>query len=82
LPELTLPGWQGVWISSATPAALTQRIHEAVDSAFESSGAREVLAGQGYEFSPPASLAQQKVAFTEAFGRNAKIVQAFDIRAD
>lgn len=82
IPELTLPGWQGVWISSATPAPLTQRIHEAVVKAFEASRARETLAGQGYEFSPPASLAQQKMIFAEAFERNARIVQTFGIRAD
>ncbi|MGO4395833.1 Bug family tripartite tricarboxylate transporter substrate binding protein [Variovorax sp. M-6] len=82
LSELALPGWQGVWLSSATPAPLTQRIHEEVVKAFEASRARQQLAGQGYEFSPPADLATQKKAFTEAFERNAKIVQKFSIRAD
>lgn len=82
LPELALPGWQGLWISSATPAPLTQRIHEEVVKAFESSRARQQLAGQGYEFSAPANLAAQKRAFTEAFERNARIVQKFSIRAD
>ncbi|MBK6613197.1 tripartite tricarboxylate transporter substrate binding protein [Ottowia sp.] len=82
LPELALPGWQGLWISSATPAPLTQRIHEEVVKAFASSRARQQLAGQGYEFSAPANLAEQKQAFTEAFERNAKIVQKFSIRAD
>lgn len=82
LPELTLPGWQGVWVSSATPAPLTQRIHEEVVKAFESSRARQQLAGQGYEFSAPASLAEQKRAFNEAFERNAKIVQMFSIQAN
>ena len=82
LPELTLPGWQGVWISSATPEPLTQRIHEEVGKAFEASRARQQLAGQGYEFSPPADLAAQKKAFAEAFQRNAQIVKTFSIRAD
>lgn len=82
LPELTLPGWQGVWVSSATPAPLTQRIHEEVVKAFESSRARQQLEGQGYEFLAPASLAEQKTAFTEAFERNARIVQMFSIQAD
>ena len=82
LPELALPGWQGLWISSATPALLTQRIHEEVVKAFESSRARQQLAGQGYEFSAPTNLSEQKKAFTEAFERNARIVQKFSIRAD
>ncbi|HYP69842.1 MAG TPA: tripartite tricarboxylate transporter substrate binding protein [Variovorax sp.] len=82
LPELTLPGWQGAWISSATPEPLAQRVHEEVTRAFESSRARQVLAGQGYEFSPPTDMAQQKKAFAEAFKRNAEIVRTFSIRAD
>lgn len=72
----------GSWISSATPAALTQRIHTEVAKAFEASRARQQLAGQGYEFSQPASLLEQKRAFTESFARNAAIVQKYAIRAD
>lgn len=82
LPELALPGWQGVWLSSVTPAPLTQRIHEEVVKAFEVSRARQQLMGQGYEFSAPADLATQKKAFTEAFERNATIVRKFSIRSD
>lgn len=82
MPELTLPGWQGVWVSAKTQQALTQRIHEEVVKAFEASRARQQLAGQGYEFSPATSLAAQSKAFTEAFERNAGIVQAFGIRVD
>ncbi len=82
LSDLTLGGWQGVWISSATPEPLTRRIHEEVVKAFDSSRARQQLAGQGYEFSPPATLAQQKKEFVDAFERNAKIVKTFAIRAD
>ena len=82
LPELALPGWQGVWIRSETAAPLMQRVHQEVIKAFEASRARQQLAGQGYAFSAPADLATQKKAFTEAFERNAGIVQKFSIRAD
>lgn len=82
LPELTLAGWQGIWISSATPAALTQRIHAEVAKAFLASRAQQQLSGQGYEFSKPTSLLEQKHAFTELFERNAAIVQKYAIRAD
>lgn len=80
-PELTLPGWQGVWLSSKTPAPLVQQVHEAVIKAFETSRARSHLADQGYEFSPPADLDQQRQAYVEAFERNAGIVKAFSIEA-
>lgn len=81
LSDLTLGGWQGVWLPSATPEPLTKRIHEEVVKAFESSRARQQLAGQGYEFSPPATLAQQRKEFVDAFERNAKIVKTFAIQA-
>lgn len=82
IPELALPGWQGVWAASTTPAPLAQRISDEVLQAFAASRARQQLAGQGYEFSPPASLAEQRKSFTEAFERNAGIVRTFGIRAD
>lgn len=82
MSDLTLGGWQGVWLSASTPAPLVNRIHEAVARAFANSRARQQLAGQGYEFSPSMSLDQQKKAFSEAYERNAGIVRKFAIRAD
>lgn len=82
MSDLTLGGWQGVWLSSSTPAPLVNRIHEAVTKAFASSRARQQLAGQGYEFSPPMTLAQQQKEFAQAYERNASIVRKFSIRAN
>lgn len=82
LTDLSLAGWQGVWLSSATPAPLVGRIHEAVTKAFAGSRARQLLDGQGYEFSAPMSLEQQRKEFVSAYERNAGIVKKYDIRAN
>ncbi len=82
LSDLTLGGWQGVWLSSLTPAPLVNRIHDAIAKAFANSRASQLLAGQGYEFSPPMTLEQQKKEFAEAYERNASIVKKYAIQAN
>jgi tripartite-type tricarboxylate transporter receptor subunit TctC len=81
-PDLNFVGWQGVWVSSRTPDKLAQRIHDEVDKAFNTPHVRQQLDGQGYEFSPPASLVQQKQDFQSAYDRRGAIVKTFQIKAE
>ena len=81
-PELNFGNWTGVIASSQTPAALTEKIHTALQKVAANPAVRERLIGAGFEPMPERSLAQAQVELRQEFDRNADIVKTFNIRLD
>ena len=81
-PELNFGNWTGVIASSQTPAALTEKIHSALQKVAANPAVRERLIGAGFEPMTERSLAQAQVELRQEFDRNADIVKTFNIRLD
>ena len=81
-PDVGLTGWQGVWVSSKTPEALTNRMHTEVVKAFAAPKIKQTLDGNGYDFAPVRSVQQQNTELKQLFDRNAAYVKEFNIKVD
>lgn len=73
---------QGVWISSATPRALAERVHKAVIKSFAASKARQQFSDKGYEFTVPTSLEEQNKELVAAFNRTGEIFKSYSIQTN
>jgi tripartite-type tricarboxylate transporter receptor subunit TctC len=79
-PEVNFSNWTGVIASSQMPAALTEKIHAALQKVAANPAVRERLTGAGFEPVAERSLAQAAGELREEYDRNAAIVKAFDIK--
>ena len=81
-PELSFSNWSGVIASSQMPAALTEKIHAALQKVAANAAVRKRLSGTGFEPAADRSLAQAARELREEYDRNAAIVKAFNIKLD
>lgn len=79
-PELDFSNWIGVIVSSAVPAALTDKIHAAVLKAGAAPAVRDRLVGAGFEVGIDTNPQQLLQSVKAEYERNAGIVKTFDIK--
>lgn len=79
-PELDFSNWIGVIAASNVPAAMTDKIHAALQKAAAAPGVRDRLLGAGFEVGIDSNPTQLAQSVKTEFDRNAGIVKAFDIK--
>jgi tripartite-type tricarboxylate transporter receptor subunit TctC len=79
-PDIDFGNWVGVIISTAVPAAITDKINAAVIKAASSPRVSERFAAAGLEPNTPMSSAQLGQSVKADYDRNAAIVKTFNIQ--